>query len=379
MENVVQELNPLFQDIHGYVRYMLHQKYGDEVPLTGLIPHHLYEQAMFQAWKPDAVIAKDFKDVDIPINRHFNETAEDVMHISSNFMKSLGLTELQDDFWSKHVIKSTSDDCFPFLYDTGKTIYFEYCDDVNIRNFLQMHGNFARIYYANERKNISFAYMEPFNIEYAVGEAVILAASTPKYLQGTDHKDFVQLKHDEDINILFRRAIHTILNIPEYFVHVKVIADVLDEEISVDDLNKHYWDLMAKYVGVGPPTSRNSVAFDFPHRFYKKVENNLQTVKFVSEIMGYQIYEALCKESGKYVKDDHNLQLHNCNFENSKKAGAKLQKMMQLGAKKPWKQVLGKVTGDVDGMKAEPILEYYKPLQKWLNTKNKEYNVKIGW
>jgi len=53
--------------------------------------------------------------------------------------------------------------------------------------------------------------------------------------------------------------------------------------------------------------------------------------------------------------------------------------MMKLSSTKPWKQVLATVTGDENGMKAEPMLEYYKPLQKWLEIKNVIKDVTVGW
>jgi len=381
MEKVVHGLEPLFKELHAYIRHMLHQQYGDKVPETGLIPHHLYEQAMVQAWVPESVIAKDFKGVKMPIENNFKQTAKEVAEIANNFMKSLGMSELPENFWTEHVKTKgdKTDECSADLYDSGNHTYFLYCNDVNIKKFLQMHGYVSRIYYANERKDLPFAYVDNYNMELAASEAVILSAGTPKYLHAIGQKDVSVLPENEDMNRLYRLGVHTILSVPEYFVHVKVISDILDGKVAHKDINKHYWDLMAKYVGVAPPLERTPESFDFPYKFYKKLQYNQQTNKFISEVIGYQIYDTLCKKSGEYVKGDKTLQLHKCNFYNSKEAGSVLKEMMHLGGKKPWKQLLGTVTGDFTGMKAEPMLEFYEPLQKWLHTKNSENGVTVGW
>jgi len=293
----------------------------------------------------------------------------------------LGLSEIQENFWTNRVnpSKETGDDCSTEIYDGGNVTYLIYCKEDNIQKFLHMHGNVARISYANERKNLSFPHLSSFNMETAIGEAVLLSASTPKYLHEIGHKDVSVLSDQEDMNRLYRMGVHTILRVPEYFVNVKVISDVLAGKIAVKDINKHYWDLMAKYVGVGPPVERTSESFDFPHYFYKRIENNQQTINFISVVMGYQVYKSLCEKSGEYVKGDKTHQLHNCNLHNSKEAGETLRHMIQLGSKKSWKQLLGTITGDESGMKGEPILEYYEPLQKWLHKKNTENHVNVGW
>ncbi|XP_055374374.1 angiotensin-converting enzyme-like [Condylostylus longicornis] len=381
MEKVVKDLEPLYKEIHAYIRHILHEKFGDKVPESGLIPHHFYELAQAQAWKPDSIIAKDFKDVKLPVENNFKETAKEVLDLASNFMTSLGLSELPENYWTDYVkeVKKKGDDCSPEIYDGGNATYLKYCSEVNIKRFFQMHGYAARIYYANEHKNLAFAYSEPYNLQLATGEAVILSATTPKYLHEIGHKDVDTLPEVEDMNRLYRMGVHTLLTVPEYFVHVKVIADVLDGTVAFEDLNKHYWDLMKQYVGVAPPVERNAENLDFPQKFYNKIESNQQSIKFVSEVIGYQIYKTLCEKKGDYVKGDKTLQLHNCNFHKSKEAGALLKHMMQLGSKKPWKKTLAAVTGDETGMKADGMLEYFEPLQNWLHTKNTEAGVKAGW
>lgn len=52
--------------------------------------------------------------------------------------------------------------------------------------------------------------------------------------------------------------------------------------------------------------------------------------------------------------------------------------MLKLGASKPWPDVMEIMTGQRK-MDATALLDYFKPLQDWLEAKNKELNLFIGW
>jgi len=57
-------------------------------------------------------------------------------------------------------------------------------------------------------------------------------------------------------------------------------------------------------------------------------------------------------------------------------AGARLKKMMAMGASRPWPEALKALTGE-DRMDATAILDYFAPLKKWLDEQNK--GQKVGW
>jgi peptidyl-dipeptidase A len=73
---------------------------------------------------------------------------------------------------------------------------------------------------------------------------------------------------------------------------------------------------------------------------------------------------------------EHKGPLHTCSIYGNKEAGARIMKMMQMGASKPWQEALKVLTGE-DKMDATAILEYFAPLHKWLKEKNKDQ--KCGW
>ena len=140
-------------------------------------------------------------------------------------------------------------------------------------------------------------------------------------------------------------------------------------EIAPADYNKSWWALRLKYQGVAPPMARSEADFD-PGAKYHVAANVPYTRYFLAHILEFQFYRALCRESG------YKGPLNRCTFYGSKEAGAKFNKMLAMGQSKPWPDALEVLTGgrQVD---ASAILEYFAPLQKWLDEENK--GKPVGW
>lgn len=49
-----------------------------------------------------------------------------------------------------------------------------------------------------------------------------------------------------------------------------------------------------------------------------------------------------------------------------------------MGRSKPWQETL-KMTIGTDDLDAGALLEYYKPLEQWLDKHRKENGYKLGW
>jgi peptidyl-dipeptidase A len=91
---------------------------------------------------------------------------------------------------------------------------------------------------------------------------------------------------------------------------------------------------------------------------------------FLAAVLQFQFHRALCKKAG------HAGPLHECSIYGNKAAGEAFQKMLQLGASKPWQETLFELTGQRE-MDATAILEYFAPLQSWLEEQNKGQT--CGW
>jgi peptidyl-dipeptidase A len=68
--------------------------------------------------------------------------------------------------------------------------------------------------------------------------------------------------------------------------------------------------------------------------------------------------------------------LHRCSIYESEAAGAKLKAMLEMGQSRPWPDALEAIDGRRD-MDATAILDYFKPLQAWLDEQNA--GQPVGW
>lgn len=51
LENIFEEIRPLYQQLHAYVRHALRSKFGNLVSETGPIPMHLLGNMWAQSWE----------------------------------------------------------------------------------------------------------------------------------------------------------------------------------------------------------------------------------------------------------------------------------------------------------------------------------------
>ena len=92
---------------------------------------------------------------------------------------------------------------------------------------------------------------------------------------------------------------------------------VFDGSIKPDDYNKAWWDLKAKYQGVAPVSARGEEFFD-PGAKYHVPGNTPYTRYFLSHVLQFQFYKALCDASG------YKGPLYECSFYGNKAAGAEV-------------------------------------------------------
>ena len=52
--------------------------------------------------------------------------------------------------------------------------------------------------------------------------------------------------------------------------------------------------------------------------------------------------------------------------------------MLKLGRSKPWPEQLKQFTGSEE-LSADPVLDYFAPLRKWLKKEHEKYKYPIGW
>jgi peptidyl-dipeptidase A len=120
---------------------------------------------------------------------------------------------------------------------------------------------------------------------------------------------------------------------------------------------------------VAPPVARTEQDFD-PGAKYHVPANSSYTEYFLARILQFQFHRALCQAAGQTGP------LHRCSIYGSRAAGDRLQRTLGMGASRPWPDALEALTGE-RRMDASAIVEYFAPLQAWLDEQNR--GQKIGW
>ncbi|XP_041565732.1 angiotensin-converting enzyme isoform X2 [Drosophila elegans] len=191
MEQAMVELRPAYQQLHAFVRQELHRKYGGEVVSpNGPIPDHLLQQVLEQVWAGGSILEQYYPRDQLPEFDEFVKhlSAKAMVNESENFYTSLGFESLSAEFHKNQLKEpnqdSPNDDCRPSIFDLTPHVYLMYCEKVSFRKLMQYHSHMARVYYAQQKSHLPSYYFKAYNLEFAVGEAVVLSASAPAHLTG---------------------------------------------------------------------------------------------------------------------------------------------------------------------------------------------------
>lgn len=98
---------------------------------------------------------------------------------------------------------------------------------------------------------------------------------------------------------------------------------------------------------------------------------------FVAHILEYQLYRSLCIAAGQYEPGNAEKPLHKCDLEGSTAAGQRLRNGLSLGLSKHWSEALNVITNGERELRADAILEYFKPLHDFLIKENRKSRGKI--
>jgi peptidyl-dipeptidase A len=144
---------------------------------------------------------------------------------------------------------------------------------------------------------------------------------------------------------------------------------VFDGSIPTGGYEKGWNDLRLEYQGIVPPVPRTEADFD-PGAKYHVPANTPYARYFLARILQFQFYKAACDMAGWKGP------LHRCSFYGNKEVGQRLKQMLEMGASHPWPDALQAFTGSRE-MSGKPMLEYFAPLQAWLEVQNR--GKQCGW
>jgi peptidyl-dipeptidase A len=379
VERLWQQVRPLYLALHTYVRARLVQKYGPQaVPPDGPIPADLLGNPWAQEWGnifPILGLNENSRGYDLTaLLQAKNLDAKGMVRYGEGFYKSLGFAPLPETFWARSLLTKPRDRdvvCHASAWDIDnlEDLRVKMCIQIRADDFVTIHHELGHNMYQRAYENQPFLFKNGANDGFheAIGDTIALAI-TPEYLRTIGLLGKVP-SGDSDIPLLLNQALDKVAFLPFGLMIDQWRWKVFSGEITPADYNQAWWDLRLKYQGVAPPVARSEADFD-PGAKYHVPANVPYTRYFLARILQFQFYRALCQASG------YTGPLHRCTFYGSKEAGAKFNKMLEMGQSKPWPDELEILTGQRQ-MDAGALLEYFAPLQKWLDEQNK--GQKAGW
>jgi peptidyl-dipeptidase A len=374
-----EQVRPLYLSLYTFVRARLSQKYGPQVvPPDAPMRADLLGNPWAQQW------GNIFPLLGLPENsRGYDLTellqakkldAQGMVKYGENFYKSLGFDPLPQTFWERSLFVKPADRdvvCHASAWDIDNKddLRIKMCIQIRDEDFVTIHHELGHNFYQRAYENQPFLFKNGANDGFheAIGDTIALAI-TPEYLQKIGLLDKVP-PPEADIPILLKQALDRVAFLPFGLLIDQWRWKVFSGEVKPQDYNKAWWDLRLKYQGVIPPVERSEADFD-PGAKYHVAGNVPYTRYFLAFIYEFQFYRAMCRASG-YAGP-----LNRCTFFGSKEAGAKLNKMLEMGQSKPWPGTMEVLTGQREA-DAGAILEYFAPLKAWLDEQNK--GMKVGW
>jgi peptidyl-dipeptidase A len=380
LERLWNQVRPLYESLHAYVRSRLVKQYGSQaVTAEGLIRADLLGNPWAQEWGniyPLVSGTSAGRGYDLTaILAQKKVDALGMVHYGENFFKSLGFAPLPETFWERSLFVKPRDRevvCHASAWDVDNKndLRLKMCIKTNDEDFVTIHHELGHNIYQRAYNNQPFLFQDGANDGFheAIGDTIALSI-TPEYLQRVGLLQTVP--PSDDIALLLRRALDKIAFLPFGLMIDQWRWKIMDGSLKPADYNKGWWDLREKYQGVAPPVARSENDFD-PGAKYHVPANVPYTRYFLAHILQFQFYRALCNEAG------YKGPLHGCTFYDNKQAGAKLNAMLEMGRSKSWPEALEALTGEKN-IDASAILDYFAPLKKWLDEQNAATAAKVGW
>jgi peptidyl-dipeptidase A len=376
------ETKPLYDQLHCYTRTKLNQKYGNAVqPASGPIRADLLGNMWAQEWGNiyDVVAPKGSGDVGYDVGALLEAKKKDpvaMVKIGEGFYSSLGFAPLPASFWTRSQITRPRDRevvCHASAWDLDNKddLRIKMCTKVNGDDFVTIHHELGHNYYQRAYNQQPYLYLNGANDGFheAIGDFIALSI-TPEYLVQIGLLDRSKVPSaDKDTGLLLRQAMDKVAFLPFGLLVDKWRWGVFDGSITPANYNQSWADLKRQYQGITPPVARTESDFDPGAKFH--IPGNTPYARyFLARILQFQFYKAACDMSGWKGP------LHRCSFYGNKEVGQRLNQMLTMGASRPWPDALQVFTGSRE-MTAKPMLEYFAPLQAWLEKQNA--GKQCGW
>ncbi|HYK93286.1 MAG TPA: M2 family metallopeptidase [Thermoplasmata archaeon] len=379
VERLWEQVRPLYQSLHAYVRWRLVDELGPAVvPPTGPVPAHLLGNMWAQSWEylVDRLLPArggGAPDVTRALRAHRVDQAEMVRY-GERFFVSLGLPALPATFWERSMFTKPADReviCHASAWDLDLVddLRIKMCIEITGEDFQTIHHELGHNYYQRAYAGQPFLFRDGAHDGFheAIGDAIALSV-TPEYLRTVGLVDQVP-GPEADLRLLLGMALEKIAFLPFGLAIDQWRWRVFSGEIDPSTYNASWWETRRKLQGIAPGLVRDESEFDPGAKFH--VPANVPYMRyFLAHILQFQFHRAFVRAAGGSGP------LHRSSIYGSRPAGDRLRAMLEMGQSRPWPDALEAATGE-RRMDASALLEYFDPLRRWLDEQNRGHPV--GW
>jgi peptidyl-dipeptidase A len=367
MDRLIQELYPLYRELHTWMRYELAAKYG-----SATVPDYIPAHWLPNRWGQDWSSVVDVKGINLD-SVLATKSAEWIVKEGEKLYTSIGFPSLPATFWEKSNL-------YPYPVDSAvkknnHASAWHMNLDHDVRSLMSVEPNaewwetanheLGHIYYyltyTNPdvppllRKGANRAYHE------AIGTMMGLAAMQKPYLAGRG-LIAADTKSDETQSLL-KEALNSVV----FIFFASGTMSNFEKAMYVDNLpgdefNKKWWELAKKYQGIVPPSDRGENYCDAATKTHINDDPAQYYDYALSYVILYQLHNHIAKN---ILKQDPRA----TNYYGQTGIGDFIKKITYPGASKDWREVLKESTGEE--LNAKAMLEYFNPLVSWLQEQNK--------
>jgi len=367
-DNFIKEIWPLYRELHTWARYELAKKYNQKVP--EFLPAHWLPNQWGQSW--EAIVNTKSKGIDLEDTLK-KKTPEWIVKKGEEFYISLGFPPLPASFYEKSSLYPLPAGT-PFKKNNHASAWHIDLDQ-DVRSLMSVETNttwwetslheLGHIYYFKSYATPEMPVLLRGGANRAFHEAIgsqMGLASLQKPLLQSIHLIPDGIVTDDTVKLLTDALKHIVVLPWASGTMTRFEEALYSKNISPDQFNKTWWELVKRYQGIMPPTDRNEEFCDACSKTHI-IDDPAQYYDYaMAEILLFQFHDHLARE---ILKQD----VHATNYWGNKEVGDFLKKLMAPGASVDWRQHLRENLGTE--ISAKPILDYFSPLMLWLKKQNK--------
>jgi peptidyl-dipeptidase A len=364
---LIEEIRPLYRELHTFARYELAKKYGvEEVP--EMLPAHWLPNRWGQDW--NAMVSVKGFDLDKVLKE---KSAEWLMKQGEQFYVSTGFEALQESFWEESSLYPLPPEAGYKKNNHASAWHMDLQNDVrclmsvipNAEWYETVHHELGHIYYyiSYTNPNVPPVLREGANRAYheAVGSLLGLAAMQKPFLTNLNLVD--ENAETDDMQALLKEALNYIIFIPwSAGVMTEFEHELYANNLAPAQFNQKWWELKKKYQGIVAPSERGEEYCDAASKTHISDDAAQYYDYALSNVQLFQLHNYIAENILKQAP-------RATNYYGNKEVGDFLRGILEKGATEDWRKLIKEKTGEE--LNANAMLNYFAPLMDYLKDINK--------